>query len=147
MINSLEKVHAAIEQLGPADHACTLYSQREEEVAIAVSYIRAGLERRELCVCVVDDGGESILVALAAEGVDVDAELREGRLAVFQKPLAPNLQTRDMLGPIEQWAQGARDAGRPGSRIVGEMTRALAGGLKELAEFAGRLNRHRAGQP
>ncbi len=52
----LEAVRAAIEQLGPADHACTLYDRREDEVGIAVSYIRAGLERRELCVCVVDDG-------------------------------------------------------------------------------------------
>jgi hypothetical protein len=71
-----ERVRAAIEQLGPADHACTLYDQRDEEVAIAVSYIRAGLDRGELCVCVVDDGGESILDALASEGVDIEAEMR-----------------------------------------------------------------------
>lgn len=43
--NRFERVRAAVEQLGPADHACTLYDQRDEEVAIAASYIRAGLER------------------------------------------------------------------------------------------------------
>ena len=32
-----EKVRAAIAELGPADHVCTLYDRREEEVAIAVS--------------------------------------------------------------------------------------------------------------
>ena len=83
-----ERVRAAIEQIGPADHVCTLYEKREEEVAIAVSYIRAGLDRGELCVCVVDDGGESILGALASEGVDTDAEMRKGRLVIFEKPLA-----------------------------------------------------------
>lgn len=56
-----EQVRAAIEQIGPADRVCTLYNQRDEEVAIAVSYIRTGLDREELCVCVVDDGGTRIL--------------------------------------------------------------------------------------
>jgi signal transduction histidine kinase len=141
--NRFEKVRAAIEQLGPTDHACTLYDRSEEEVAIAVSYIRTGLERGELCVCVADDGGESILDALASEGVDIDAELHEGRLTVFEKPLAKNLQARDMLGKIEQWAKGARNAGHTGFRIVGEMTWALDGDLKELAEFEARLNLNR----
>ena len=33
--NRFEKVRAAIEQLGPTDHACTLYDRREEEVPAA----------------------------------------------------------------------------------------------------------------
>src|SRR5258706_11442771 len=138
-----EKVRAAIEQLGPADHVCTLYDRREEEVAIVVSYVRAGLERGEFCVCVVDDGGESILDALASEGVDIDAEMREGRLAIFDKPLAQGLQTRDMLAKIEWYASEARKAGHAGFRIVGEMTWALNGDLKALAELEARLNLNR----
>ena len=141
--NRFERVRAAIEPLGPADHVCTLYDQRDEEVAIAVSYIRAGLDRGELCVCVVDDGGESILDALASEGVDIDAEMRKGRLVIFEKPLAQGLQTRDMLGKIEQYASGSRNAGHAGFRIVGEMTWALDGDLKALAEFEARLNLNR----
>src|ERR1700730_5993806 len=108
--NRFERVRAAIEQLGPADHVCTLYDQRDEEVAIAVSYIRAGLDRGELSLCVVDDGGESILDARASEGVSIDAEMRKGRLAIFEKPLAQGLQTRDMLGKIEQYASGSHNA-------------------------------------
>ena len=57
--NRFERVREAIEQIGPADHVCTLYEHRDDEVAIAVSYIRAGLDRGELCVCVVDDGGRT----------------------------------------------------------------------------------------
>jgi signal transduction histidine kinase len=131
-----EAVRAAIEQLGPADHACTLYDRREDEVGIAVSYIRVGLERGERCVCVVDDGAESVLGALASEGIDVDSELRAGRLAVLVKPF----QTGGMPGQIEQWAKEARDAGYASFRIVGEMTWALNGDLKKLAEYEARLN-------
>ena len=141
--NRFERVSAAIEQIGPADHVCTLYEQRDEEVAIAVSYIRTGLDRGELCVCVVDDGGESILNALASAGVDVDAEMRKGRLVFFEKPLAEGLQTLDMLRKIEQFASESRKAGHAGFRIVGEMSWALNGDLKALAEFEARLNLNR----
>ena len=141
--NRFEQVRAAIEELGPADHVCTLYEERDEEVAIAVSYIRTGLDRGELCVCVVDDGGESIIGALASEGVDVDAEMRKGRLEIFEKPLAQGLQTRDMLAKIERYASGSRNAGHAGFRIVGEMTWTLDGDLKALAEFEARLNLNR----
>jgi signal transduction histidine kinase len=135
-----EEVRAAIEQLGPAEHVCTLYEEREEEVAIAASYIRAGLDRGELCVCVVDDGGESILSALASEGIDTGAAMRTGGLEIFEKPIEHGLQTQDMLGKIEQYASGSRRAGHAGFRIVGEMTWALDGDLKALAEFEARLN-------
>jgi signal transduction histidine kinase len=141
--NRFERVRAAIEQLGPADHVCTLYDQRDEEVSIAVSYVRAGLERSELCVCVVDDGGTNILDALASEGVDTGSEMRRGRLVFFEKPLAQGLQTQDMLAKIEHYARGARRAGHTGFRIVGEMTWALDGDLKALAEFEARLNLNR----
>src|SRR5258705_13539118 len=109
-----ERVREAIEQIGPADHVCTLYERREEEVAIVVAYIRAGLDRGELCVCVVDDGGESIFAALASAGVDVDAEMRKGRLAFFENPLAQGLETMDMLAKIEQFAVESRKAGYAG---------------------------------
>ena len=112
-------------------------------MAIAVSYIRAGLERGELCVCVVDDGGDRILRALASEGVDVDTEMRNGRLTFFEKPLAHGLETRDMLQKIEDFAAGSRAAGHTGFRIVGEMSWTLNGDMKDLAEFEARLNLNR----
>jgi signal transduction histidine kinase len=138
-----EQVRAAIEQIGPADHVCTLYDQPDEAVAIAVSYIRAGLDRGELCVCVVDDGGKSILEALASEGVDIGAEMGKGRLVIFEKPLAQGLETRDMVGKIEQFASESRKAGHAGFRIVGEMSWSLNGDMKALAELEARLNLNR----
>src|SRR6202171_2114025 len=121
------QIRAAIEQLGPSDHVCTLYDRREEEVAIAVPYLRAGLDRGELCVCIVDDGGASILGALASEGVDVDAATREGRLAILEKPLKQGLKLQQMLGWIDQHAGEARGAGDVGFRVVGGVTRAAGG--------------------
>ncbi len=141
--NRFDRVRAAIEQLGPADHACTLYDDRADEVAIAVAYIRAGLDRGELCVCIVDDGGESILDELASAGIDIDTEMRNGRLTFFEKPLAQGLQTLDMLEKIEQFARESSKAGYAGVRIVGEMSWALDGDLKALAEFEARLNLNR----
>jgi signal transduction histidine kinase len=48
-----------------------------------------------------------------------------------------------MLGKIEQYASGSRKAGHAGFRIVGEMSWALGGDLKALAEFEARLNLNR----
>jgi signal transduction histidine kinase len=48
-----------------------------------------------------------------------------------------------MLGKIEQYASGSRNAGHTGFRIVGEMSWALDGDLKALAEFEARLNLNR----
>lgn len=138
--NTFEKARAAVGKLNPGVHACAFYREREEEVAMAVAYVRAGLDRNELCVCIVDDGGRSVADALSAEGVDVDTELRKGRLVLFEKRLAGNLRPLDMLAKIEGWTQGAREAGYSGCRVAGEMTWALDGGLRDLAEFEARLN-------
>jgi len=48
-----------------------------------------------------------------------------------------------MLGKIERFAIESRKAGHPGFRIVGEMSWALNGDLKALAEFEARLNLNR----
>jgi signal transduction histidine kinase len=140
--NRLEKVRAAIGRLNPSVHACAFYSDRDEEVAMTATYVRAGLARKELCICVVDDGREPILGALASEGVDTEAELHEGRLVFFEKPLTRHLTTLDMLEKLEEWSEGARKAGHSGCRIAGEMTWALGDGgtLKQLAEFEAQVD-------
>src|SRR5713101_482052 len=93
----LSRIRAVIEQLGPTDHACILYDRLEEHVAIAASFLRAGLERGELCICVADEAGAAVLGELASEGVDIDAAMREARLVVFERPLDRGLQPLQML--------------------------------------------------
>ena len=115
--NRFERVQKAIEQLGPADHVCTLYDQRDEEVAIAVSYIRAGLDRNELCVCVVDDGGTTILDALASEGIDtfraqhLDLATRE----IMTETGAISVLVNDSESPLA-WLARRKEIGRASCR-------------------------------
>jgi signal transduction histidine kinase len=141
--NRLEKIRTAVERLAPSDHAMSLYNSREEEMAAVASFVRTGLEHGEQCVCIVDDGGEVIRNALAAEGIDADAEVREGRLILFERRNARNLRTRDMGGRIDELVEAAARQGHSGCRVTGEMTWALDGDLKELAEFESELNRAR----
>jgi len=140
-VNRLEKARKAVEGLNPAVHACAFYDERDVEITMAAAYVGAGLARRELCICIVDDGRERILEALASDGVDTGDALRTGRLVFFEKKLARQLTTLDMLAKIGEWTKGARKAGHSGCRISGEMTWTLDGGdLKQLAEFEARLS-------
>ena len=133
-------IRAAIAEIGPGDHVCAFYNDREEEVAMAASYIRIGLDRHDFCGCIVDDGKQRILDALESDGVDTGAETRNGRLEFFADPLAQGMQTQDVADKIERWVSGARNAGYVGSRILGEMTWALGGDLKALANYEARLS-------
>ena len=143
--NRYEKVRAAIRLMERGAHACTLYDSRDAEAAMAGAYVSTGLERGERCVCILDDGEEIIAEGLAAEGVDVEAERKAGRLLFFHKP-GSNLATRDMDGQIAEWASSALAAGFNGCRVTGEMTWALDGGFKELAGFEARLDLSRVWQ-
>lgn len=135
----LEKTRAAIRRLEAGIHACTFYDGHEQEVAWAATYVQGGLERGEVCVCIVDDGEERIREGLAAEGIDVEAEVRAGRIIFFRKPVSA-LKARDIDRKIEEWARKALADGFTGCRVTGEMTWALSDGLKELAEFEARLD-------
>ena len=64
---------AALEQLGPHDHLCSIYESQQEHFAVAISFIRIGLDRGEKCVYIADDGTlGDVREALQAEGIDVD---------------------------------------------------------------------------
>ena len=64
---------AALERLGPRDHLCSIYESQQEHFAVAVSFIRIGLDRGEKCVYIADAGSVGdVREALQAEGIDVD---------------------------------------------------------------------------
>ena len=138
----LEKVRSAIRRLDAGIHACTFYDGHEEEVAWAATYVHTGLERDERCVCIVDDGEQRIVEAIAAEGIEVQAEIRAGRILVFRKP-SSDVDMREMDGRVLEWAREAKQAGFKGCRVTGEMTWALSYGMKELVQFESRLDRCR----
>ena len=52
---------AALEQLAPHDHVCSIYENIGEHYAVAMPFIRIGLERGERCIYVADDGTEEVV--------------------------------------------------------------------------------------
>jgi len=64
---------AALEQLGPHDHLCSIYESQQEHLEVAISFIKVGLSRGEKCVYTADDGKlRDTREALQAQGIDVD---------------------------------------------------------------------------
>jgi PAS domain S-box-containing protein len=80
---------AALEQLGPHDHFCSIYESPEEHYAVAIPFIRIGLDRGEKCIYIADDGmvGD-VREAMEAEGIDVDRVTASNALVLSTKEQA-----------------------------------------------------------
>ncbi len=66
----------ALVHLGPHDHLCSIYASQEEQFAVAIPFIRIGLERNEKCVYIADDHNfDAVLDAMQAEGIDWNGPL------------------------------------------------------------------------
>ena len=77
---------AALEQIGPDDHLCSIYESQGEQFAVAVPFIRFGLDRGEKCVYIADDDNEDdFREALQAEGIDVERALASNTLVSTTK--------------------------------------------------------------
>ena len=50
---------AALEQLAPRTHLCSIYETPEEHFAVAVPFIKIGLDRGEKCIYIADDGTDA----------------------------------------------------------------------------------------
>lgn len=73
-------------QYRQGDHVCTLYNDRDEQLAAATEYIRGGLERGERCLYVVcEHTPDEFRAGLRAAGIDVDAEESRGALLLLTK--------------------------------------------------------------
>src|SRR3979409_1072106 len=79
----------ALEQLAPHDHLCSVYESPEEHFAVAIPFIRIGLDRGEKCIYIADDGTEpDVRDALYAEGIDVERAIAIGSLVLERKEAA-----------------------------------------------------------
>jgi signal transduction histidine kinase len=77
---------AALEQLGLHDHLCSIYESPEEHYAVAIPFIRIGLERGEKCIYIADDGmvGD-VCEAMQSDGIDVDRAISSNALVLKTK--------------------------------------------------------------
>ncbi|NUB91150.1 MEDS domain-containing protein [Haloterrigena sp. SYSU A121-1] len=130
------------------DHFALLYDRNEEQLASAIPFIRQGLERGEQCLYVADDNSkETILEAMRAHDIDVDAALESGALSILT-PADTYRRTGEFAREtmLEFWEDSLEEAkdedGYTGLRAAAEMTWALEGDTDpdELAEYEAVLN-------
>lgn len=129
-------------------HLCVIYETLDQQYSVAVPFLKIGLDRGEKCFYVADeDTTASILKAMRAQDVEVDAAIEKGMLTMAVK--GQTYMKRGYFDPIEMityWegnVSEAKAAGYPAVRFAGEMTWALGGdpGTEKLIEYEAHLNR------
>ena len=87
LITALETpLITALEQLAPHDHLCSIYESTEEHFAVAIPFIRFGLERGEKCIYIADEGTEEeVRDAMYAQGIDVERAIATDSLVLEKK--------------------------------------------------------------
>jgi anti-anti-sigma factor len=127
------------------DHVCWAVDDDAIRMEAIASFVRAGLDARHLVLYCGDDP-RAVLDGLSARGVDTGAALAAGLLAARTgeetyltgghfEPATTLARWRDLL-------EAARGAGRPGIRVVGDMTWATRGvpGAHRLGWYEAQVN-------
>jgi len=79
----------SLEQLGAHDHFCSIYENPEEHYAVAIPFMRMGLDRGEKCIYIADDGTfGAVREAMQSEGIDVDRATESNALVLATKEQA-----------------------------------------------------------
>jgi PAS domain S-box-containing protein len=143
------EVAEVVADLDLHQHLCLIYDTQEEQLAAALPYLRAGLERGEKCLYVADENtAASVLEALRRAGTDFERYQRDGWLTIMGKDEAYLKRGRfdpDLM--IRFWADAVREARTAkfaGLRtlVTAEMTWALGGSesADQLIEYESKLN-------
>jgi hypothetical protein len=134
-------------QYQQGDHVCTLYSNRDEQLAAAIDYIRAGLSRGERCLYVCcEHTPDEFRAGLRAAGIDVDREEARGALLLITKReghlKGGSFDPDKMIHMLHAAVKDALDAGFEGLCAAGDMSWLLdeADGSERIAEYEARLN-------
>lgn len=144
MTRSLQDIVA---ELQPGEHLCAFYDTTEEQFALLIPFLKAGLEGGEKCFCFVDDGAvDDVHHALEQGGVPLGEYLASGQLVVLPSEKA---YLRGGTFDPDWWLECVQDSinqaereGYKGLRGAGEMTWALGGcpGSERLLEYEARIN-------
>src|SRR5882672_3449068 len=136
----------ALEQLGPHDHFCSIYESPEEHYAVAIPFIRIGLDRGEKCIYIADDGTVGdVRQAMQSEGIDVDRATASNALVLATKEQAylehGSFHPDWMFTFWEEATQSAMREGFSALRATGETEWVLRGGrgLERWMEYESRL--------
>ncbi len=136
----------ALERLPPHDHLCSIYDSPAEHFAVAIPFIRIGLDRGEKCIYIADDGTEAVVRdAMYAEGIDVERAIATDSLVLKNKDAAYLKHgSFDPEWMFTFWADATAEAMRQGFsalRATGETEWVLRGapGLERWMEYESRL--------
>ena len=134
-------------QYKQGDHVCTLYSDRDEQLAAAVEYLRGGLNRGERCLYVVGEHTpDEFREGLRKGGIDVEAEEARGALLLLTKHdghlSGGYFDPEKMINMLHAAVKDALDAGFAGLCAAGDMSWLLdeAQGSERIAEYEAHLN-------
>jgi signal transduction histidine kinase len=139
---------AALEQLAPRDHLCSLYESPQEHMAVAIPFIRIGLDRDEKCIYIADDGTEAAVQdAMYAAGIDVERAIATDSLVLAGKEGAYLKEgSFDPEWMFTFWSAATAEAmsqGFSALRVTGETEWVLRGapGLERWMEYESRMTR------
>ncbi|HWO01323.1 MAG TPA: MEDS domain-containing protein [Blastocatellia bacterium] len=137
---------AALEQLGPHDHFCSIYESPEEHYAVAIPFMRIGLDRGEKCIYIADDGTVGdVRQAMESEGIDVDRASASKALVLATKEQAylehGSFHPDWMFTFWKEATQLAMSEGFSAVRATGETEWVLRGGrgLERWMEYESQL--------
>jgi PAS domain S-box-containing protein len=137
---------AALEQLGPHDHFCSIYESPQEHYAVAIPFIQIGLDRGEKCIYIADDGSVGdVRQAMESEGIDVDRATTSKALVLATKEQAylehGSFHPDWMFTFWKEATQLAMSEGFSALRATGETEWVLRGGrgLERWMEYESRL--------
>ena len=137
---------AALERLGPHDHLCSIYESPEDHYAVAIPFIRIGLDRGEKCIYIADDGTVGdVRQAMESEGIDVDRATASKALVLATKEQAylehGSFDPDWMFTFWKEATQLAISEGFSALRATGETEWVLRGGrgLDRWMEYESRL--------
>ena len=137
---------AALEQLGPHDHLCSIYENPQEHYAVAIPFIRIGLDRGEKCIYIADDGTVGdVRQAMQSEGIDVERATASKALVLATKEQAylehGSFHPDWMFTFWKEATQLAMSEGFSALRATGETEWVLRGGrgLERWMEYESRL--------
>src|SRR5258707_2598407 len=136
----------ALEQLGPHDHFCSILESPEEHYAVAIPFIRIGLDRGEKCIYIADDGTVGdVREAMQSDGIDVDRATASNALVLATKEQAylehGSFHPDWMFTFWKEATQSAMSEGFSALRATGETEWVLRGGrgLERWMEYESRL--------
>src|SRR6476660_4949370 len=136
----------ALEQLGPHDHFCSIYENREEHYGVAIPFMQIGLDRGEKCIYIADDGmvGD-VRQAMQSEGIDVERATASKALVLATKEQAylrhGSFNPDWMFTFWKEATQSAMSEGFSALRATGETEWVVRGarGLERWMEYESRL--------